>query len=43
MIIELEKFYENFKCDLRNQNKQPVILYLYERKRTDQTIYYQPA
>ena len=27
----------------KSQNKQPVILYLYERKRTNQTIYYQPA
>jgi len=31
------------KCDLKSQNRQPVILYLYERARTNQKVYYQPA
>ena len=28
---------------VKSQNKQAVILYLYERKRTNQTIYCEPA
>lgn len=34
---------KTLKCNLKGQNKQPVILYLYERGRTNQKVYYQPA
>jgi hypothetical protein len=34
---------KTLKFDLKTQIKLSVILYLYEHKRTDQTIYYQPA
>jgi hypothetical protein len=32
---------KTLKCDLKSQNKQPVILY--ERTGTNQKVYYQPT
>jgi len=32
---------KTLKCDLKRQNKEPVIYILYERTRRNQKVYYQ--